>query len=67
MKRIIFTVLLFAFGFSLNAQSTSSPLPFRIERSDLVIEGKVIDCRSFWNEGHTQILTSNLVEVFKFF
>jgi len=67
MKRIIFTVLVFAFGFSLNAQSTSSPLPFRTERSDLVIEGKVIDCRSFWNEGHTQILTSNLVEVFKVF
>ena len=67
MKRIIFTAFLFAFGFSLNAQSTSSPLPFRTERSDLVIEGKVIGCRSFWNEGHTQIITSNLVEVFKVF
>jgi len=67
MKRIIFAALLFAFGFSLNAQNTSSPIPFRTERSDLVIEGKVIGCRSFWNEGHTQILTSNLVEVLKVF
>ncbi len=67
MKHIIFTTLLLVFGFSLNAQNTSNPIGFRTERSELVVEGKVINCRSFWNESHTQILTSNLVEVFKVF
>lgn len=67
MKHIIFTTLLLVFGFSLNAQNTSNPIGFRTERSELVVEGRVINCRSFWNESHTQILTSNLVEVFKVF
>ncbi|MCK6693744.1 MAG: hypothetical protein L6Q97_16810, partial [Thermoanaerobaculia bacterium] len=67
MNHIIFTTLLLVFGLSLNAQNTSNPIRFRTERSDLVIEGKVIACRSFWNENHTQILTSNSVEVFKVF
>lgn len=67
MKRIIFAAFLFAFGFSLNAQNTTSPIQFRTEYSDLVVEGKVINCRSFWNENHTQILTSNEIEVFKVF
>jgi hypothetical protein len=67
MKHIILTTLLLVFGFSLNAQKPSNPIRFRTEHSDLVVEGKVIDCRSFWNENHTQILTSNLVEVFKVF
>jgi len=60
-------ILHLVFGFSVNAQNTSNPIQFRTERSELVFEGRVIECRSFWNESHTQILTSNLVEVFKVF
>ncbi|MBK8557417.1 MAG: T9SS type A sorting domain-containing protein [Lewinellaceae bacterium] len=67
MKHIILTTLLLVFGLSLNAQNTSNPIKFRTEHSELVIEGKVMECRSFWNESSTQILTSNLVEVFKVF
>ncbi|MBL7795782.1 MAG: zinc-dependent metalloprotease [Saprospiraceae bacterium] len=67
MKHINFTILLLVFGLSLNAQDMRDLIQIRTERSDLVIEGKVVDCHSYWNEGHTQIFTSNLVEVFKIF
>lgn len=64
MKHIILTTLLLVFGFTLNAQN---PIQFRSEHSELVIEGRVMECRSFWNESRTQILTSNIVQVFKVF
>ena len=64
MKHLILRALFLFVGFSLNAQN---PIQLRTERSELVIEGKVVGCRSFWNENHTQILTSNLVEVYKIF
>ncbi|UCG53330.1 MAG: hypothetical protein JSW58_07195 [Candidatus Latescibacterota bacterium] len=31
--------------------------------SSLVVRGKVVDVRSFWNEGHTKILTETVVNV----
>jgi hypothetical protein len=39
----------------------------RVANSDLVIEGKVISKRSFWNTDRTMIYTSNRVEIFKVF
>ena len=39
----------------------------KIEQSSLIIEGKVISQKSFWNSQHTMIFTSNEVEVYKVF
>ena len=39
----------------------------RIQHSNLVVEGKVIDKVSFWNNQHNKIFTSNLIEVYKTF
>ena len=43
------------------------PLKRQIEKSSLVIEGKVIDKESVWNEEHNNIYTINTVEVYKVF
>ncbi|MEP7110800.1 MAG: T9SS type A sorting domain-containing protein, partial [Ferruginibacter sp.] len=39
----------------------------KILNSSHIIEGKVLEQRSFWNPGHTMIYTSNFVEVYKTF
>ncbi len=39
----------------------------RVSQSNLIIEGKVINQQSFWNNTHDKIFTSNLVEVYKTF
>lgn len=39
----------------------------RTTKSDLVIEGKVIETQSYWNDDRTQIYTSNMIEVYKIF
>ncbi|WP_205511044.1 IPT/TIG domain-containing protein [Longitalea arenae] len=39
----------------------------RTNKSDLIVEGKVTSQNSFWNNDHTMIYTSNLVEVYKVF
>ena len=39
----------------------------RVPQSSLIIEGKVINQQSFWNNTHDKILTSNLIEVYKTF
>ncbi len=67
MKHVNLALLLLAISSTLHAQIQKNSIQFRTDHSDIVIEGKVIECRSFWNEDHTQILTSNLIEVFKVF
>lgn len=39
----------------------------RAEKSDLIVEGKVISQNSFWGTGHQNIYTANLIEVYKVF
>jgi hypothetical protein len=39
----------------------------KVGRSSLIIEGKVLTKRSFWNSAHTMIYTDNQVEVYKIF
>jgi hypothetical protein len=39
----------------------------QIEKSSLVLEGKVLSKKSFWNETHTKIYTVNTIEVYKVF
>ena len=39
----------------------------KVNNSNLIVEGKVIDQKSFWNPQHTLIYTANTVEVLKVF
>ncbi|HRE52392.1 MAG TPA: T9SS type A sorting domain-containing protein [Flavitalea sp.] len=39
----------------------------KISQSSLIIEGKVVSQKSFWNDRQTMIYTSNQVEVYKIF
>lgn len=67
MKHLISFFLFWVIAFTLNAQTQKSSVQHRTTASDLVVEGKVVECQSFWNEDYSQILTSNLIEVFKLF
>ncbi len=61
--------LLFSFiSHAILAQSLIE-IPFneKIQQSSLIIEGKVVSKKSFWNNSHKMIFTSNRVEVFKIF
>lgn len=59
--------MLLIFGSALKGQTQKNSIQFRTENSDVVIEGKVVKCLPFWNDDHTQIFTSNLIEVSKVF
>jgi hypothetical protein len=39
----------------------------KVSQSALIVEGKVVSKKSFWNSTHTMIYTSNEVEVYKVF
>jgi len=53
---------------SLSAQMLREiPLKKQIEKSTLVIEGKVIAKKSYWNGDHNNIYTANTIEVYKVF
>src|SRR4051812_2165688 len=54
-------------GTRINAQLYKIELDEKINNSTLIIEGKVISKKSFWNNEHTMIFTANTVEVYKLF
>jgi hypothetical protein len=39
----------------------------KVQKSSLIIEGKVVSKQGFWNAAHTMIYTYNRIEVFKIF
>lgn len=43
------------------------PLNNRIDQSDVIVEGRVINSNAYWNGGKDMIYTSNIVEVNKLF
>lgn len=56
------------FSYQLIAQSLYPILiDEKVQRSTLIVEGKVLQQYSFWNETHTMIYTANTVEVYKSF
>jgi hypothetical protein len=69
MKKLLLCLPVFLFQLYLSAQCLLVEVPFqqRTNASSLIIEGRVIDNHSFWNEDHTMIYTSNRVEVLKIF
>jgi hypothetical protein len=67
MKKYL-SLLFFICVFTLlNAQTKDTKIQLRTQSSDLVIEGKVLECQSFWNSDRTQIFTSNLIQLSKIF
>ncbi len=66
MKKIIIGFLLLSNVLFLLAQNAVE-LQRKVANSDFVFEGKVLRTNGFWNEKHTFIYTSNLVEVYKVF
>ena len=70
MKKTLLTITFIVISFiQTSAQCILSPvlLTQRIQNSGNVIEGKVINQLSFWDPAHTNIFTSNLIEVYKSF
>ena len=72
MKKNVFVSVLALFVFAFQGLFSQVmlrqiPLKQQIENSDLVVEGKVVSKKSFWNAGHDKIYTANTVEVYKVF
>jgi hypothetical protein len=51
----------------LNAQLYKIDLTHKINKAALIVEGKVIEQHSFWNDAHTVIYTSNKLHIYKVF
>src|SRR6476661_4010055 len=66
--RLTYVCFIFIFSpyFSL-AQLYKIGLKEKAKASSLIVEGKVIDKKSFWNDAHTMIFTANTVEIYKLF
>src|SRR5205814_9709852 len=54
-------------GTGVTAQLYKIELDKKINNSTLIVEGKVTDKKSFWNDTHTMIFTVNTIEVYKLF
>ncbi len=71
MKKItLFIALLFLISAEqLMAQTTLKEIPLQeqVEQSSLIVEGKVIAKKSFWDDNRHNIYTSNTIEVYKVF
>jgi len=67
-KTLLLCVSIACISLQLIAQSLYPvSLDEKISRSELIVEGKVTEQKSFWNPQHTMIYTSNTVEVYKLF
>jgi hypothetical protein len=70
--KILFRVLYLSLPFTLTfyssyAQLYKVELAEKVKASPLIVEGKVISKKSFWNDAHTMIFTANTVEIYKSF
>src|SRR5205809_5260175 len=60
-------VLLFMIFSTADAQLYKIELDSKINKASLIVEGKVTEQHSFWNNEHTVIYTSNKLHVYKLF
>src|SRR4051812_48734117 len=66
--KIICCLFLLVISFStVNAQLYKIELNSKINKAALIVEGRVTDQYSFWNDEHTVIYTANRVHVYKLF
>lgn len=66
-RLLLMCVLSFGAKFTAIAQLYKVDLDEKVSKSSLIVEGKVITKKSFWNDAHTMIFTTNTVEVYKIF
>lgn len=66
LRLSLFVCFIF-FEARVTAQLYKIELDEKVSNSTLIVEGKVIAKKSFWNDAHTMIFTSNTVEVYKVF
>lgn len=62
----IFLLVIFT-AYKSHAQLYKIELDEKVNSSALIVEGKVIAKKSFWNNAHNLILTANTVEIYKVF
>lgn len=71
MRKHFHPVYIFLFlittAYKSSAQLYKIELDEKINNSTLIVEGKVIAKKSFWNNAHTLILTANTIEIYKIF
>jgi hypothetical protein len=68
MKHVYLFICLFFYSFLSFAQELIPvPLEACVANSQLVVEGRVIEQRSFWNQGNLNIYTASKIEVYKIF
>jgi hypothetical protein len=60
-------VLVLSVFSTLNAQLYKIDLDSKINKASLIVEGRVTEKHSFWNDEHTIIYTSNKLHVYKLF
>jgi hypothetical protein len=65
MKKFYLSTLLLLAFLGINGQCMLTPLSLnsRASNAPLIIEGRVISTKGFWNPQHNYIFTSNLVAV----
>ncbi|NNV58020.1 T9SS type A sorting domain-containing protein [Limnovirga soli] len=71
MKNMLYRFIIFGLLLCTQTKSTGQlikvDLDEKITNAPLIVEGRVINRKSFWNQAHTMIYTSNRVEVYKLF
>lgn len=67
MKRLLLAVSFLAISTTIFAQNNANTIRQRTDLADLVIEGRIIKTTPFWNQSHTKIFTSNLVDISRIF
>src|SRR6266487_4320688 len=66
-RRLFLYILFILLSYSPFAQLYKIELIEKIKASSIIVEGKVINKKSFWNNAHTMIFTANTIEVYKSF
>src|SRR5579885_3032358 len=65
-KLSLFAILVFFYTIS-SAQLYKVELDEKVNNASVIVEGKVTDKKSFWNDAHTMIFTDNTITVYKIF
>lgn len=67
VNRLFLTCLCLLANVYVFCQLYTIELKEKVNKASLIIEGKVIAQKSFWNEAHTMIFTANTIKVSKLF
>lgn len=71
VRGLLFTVIFSLFGLmsiqTANAQMLEIPFNNKIQQSTLIVEAKVLQQQSYWNDANNRIFTANEIEIYKVF